>query len=175
MGPYLGISLLKAISAKGFPVNGMVTYYLAIITGLVKLMTNKSYCWKVMLIHFQSNPSWEEGRVKIRQRQRWEQNQDFPTTPSFPLSLSPYLVADGDEHDHFLRLQLLLFFSGWIVINISKQMVHIIVPIQNPFRSLFQILTRIHTSPDESCTILVSSLGGKFSLPWSWKVKVFSR
>ena len=83
----------------------------------------------------------EEGRVKIRQRQRWKQNQDFPTTPSFPLSLSPYLVADGDEHDHFLRLQLLLFFSGWIVINISKQMVHIIVPIQNPFRSLFKILT----------------------------------
>ena len=34
--------------------------------------------------------------MKIRQRQRWEQNQDFPTTPSFPLSLSPYLGADGD-------------------------------------------------------------------------------
>ena len=31
----------------------------------------------------------EEGRVKIRQWLRWEQNRDFPTTPSFtPVALS---------------------------------------------------------------------------------------
>ena len=45
---------------------------------------------------------WEEGRVKIRQRQRWEQNQDFPTTPSFPLSLSPLIginIVDDNCYD----------------------------------------------------------------------------
>ena len=35
--------------------------------------------------------------MKIRQRQRWEQNQDFPTTPSFPL---PFFHPYQDEDAH---------------------------------------------------------------------------
>ena len=149
MGPYLGISLLKAISAKGFPMNGMVTYYLA-ITGLVKLMTNKSYCWKVMLIHFS---------VQSKLRRRTSENQTKATLGTKPrlshnsiISLL-YLGSDGDEHGHLFYNCFFSFCFGIKVsrvsgsgfaINLWKQMVHIIVPIQNPFRSLFRIW--IHTS-----------------------------
>ena len=44
----------------------------------------------------------EEGRVKIRQWLRWEQNRDFPTTPSFtPVALSL---------SHNFILVILIFF-----------------------------------------------------------------
>ena len=50
--------------------------------------SNYYVCWLVFL--FKEFPRRrEEGRVKIRQWLRWEQNRDFPTTPSFtPVALS---------------------------------------------------------------------------------------
>ena len=117
MGPYLGISLLKAISAKGMEWNGYIlSSYILVLSNWWQINhIAEKWCWST----FQSNPSWEEGRVKIRQRQRWEQNQDFPTTPSFPLSLSPYLGADGDEHGHLFYNCFFTFCFGIKVSRVS--------------------------------------------------------
>ena len=63
--------------------------------------SNYYVCWLVFL--FKEFPRRrEEGRVKIRQWLRWEQNRDFPTTPSF----TP--VASSLSHN-FIIITLILF------------------------------------------------------------------